>query len=536
MSFRRSLSRRATWVASWGVAIVLCAATAGAAGGPAAEDSPAGLRPTQVNVTNDLTLRYGEPEVVVNPRNPNNLVYFVMSNKLTYKCEAAGDPNCTTLFFGLALGQFIVPGWTSDRVFVSFDRGRTWKNVDFPLIPRFRGFPGEATDHSGLLTSADPMVTATADGTFYIAWDSEHEGLTTTATYGGIAISKSTDGGRTWSTPVLTGTPVDRPWLTADLSTGTIYEASGSPPGTGFLGSFSTGNPSLPFNAPPGDRWLVASRDGVHWTTPQRLGGGGVPGFSGASGNTISAANGVLAATLRATDNASCQFFVAALAPCTVFETTRDAGVTWDRHLVPVPADSTGSIMVAADPARRGTYSLAVSNSTGTEFLVFATHDSGATWSQMPTVVTDDPNTTKFKSWMSYSHTGVLGLAWRSIAADADVANVTATSSQAASAEPEASAPSTEYNVFAAISLDEGETFSDPLKISTAESPSPDPNMPFGTDDTSFINLDNEDAFVAWGDWRPGDVSGFFSAVKLRAFCVSDEGRRSGRLPRCDRR
>ena len=194
--------------------------------------------------------------------------------------------------------------------------------------------------------------------------------------------------------------------------------------------------------------------------------------------------------------------------------------------------------MVAADPARPGTYSLAVSNSTATEFLVLLTHDSGATWSQVPTVVTDDPNTRKFKSWMSYSPHGVLGLAWRSISPDADVANVTATSAHGdSSEEAEASASSsTEYNVFAAISLDEGETFSDPLKISTRESPSPDPNMLFGTDDTSFINLDNEDAFVAWGDWRPGDVSGFFSAVKLHAFCVSDEGRRSGGLARCDRR
>ncbi len=510
VSIHRTLSRWVTLIASLGIAAPAFAATSGPASGTPVGDSPRGLQPTQVNVTNDPTLRYGEPEVVANPRNPNNLVYFVMSNQLTYQCEAAGNPLCTTLFFGLALGQFVVPGWTVDRLFVSFDRGRTWENVAFPLIPQFRGFPGEATDHSGLLTGADPMVTATADGTFYIAWDSEHEGESITTTYGGIAISKSTDGGRTWSTPVLTGTPVDRPWLTADLSTGTIYEASGSPPATGFLGSFSTGNPSLPFNAPPGDRWLVASHDGFNWTTPQRLGGGGVPGFAGAESNTISAAHGVLAATFRATDNPSCQFFVAAPAPCTVFQTTRDAGASWSRHLVPVPSNSTGSVLVAANPVALGTYSLAVLNSAGTEFLVSVTHDSGATWSQAPTVVTDNPNTTKFKSWMSYSPRGVLGLAWRS-----------------------ASGGGT-YTVFAAISLDEGATFSDPLQISTAASPAPDPNMPFGTDDTSFINLGDCHAFVGWGDWRPGDVSGYFSAVKLHAFSVSDEDRRGGKLSRCD--
>jgi hypothetical protein len=42
--------------------------------------------------------------------------------------------------------------------------------------------------------------------------------------------------------------------------------------------------------------------------------------------------------------------------------------------------------------------------------------------------------------------------------------------------------------------------------------------MSAGTDDTSVIALSGQDAFVGWGDWRPGDVAGFFSAVKLQAF------------------
>ncbi len=501
MRFRRGLSRWLTLIASLGIAVPVFAAAAGPASGAPAVGLPPGLQPTQVNVTNDPTLRYGEPEVAVNPKNPNNLVYFVMYSKQTYACEAAGNPNCTTFDFGLASGQFTDPLFTGVKAFVSFDRGRTWTNVQFPHIPAFRGFPGEGTDHSDLTLGGDPMVTATADGTFYIAWDATHETLSPqTASNGGIAVSKSTDGGRTWSTPVLTATPVDRPWMTTDLSTpGTIYVTSGTPPGTGCLGSFSAGNPNLPIATPPCDRWLVSSQDGVHWTAPQRLGGGGVPGFSGASGDTMSAAHGVLAATFRSTDSSACEFFVAAAAPCTVFETTKDAGATWSRHPVPVPPYSTGSIMVAADPKAPGTYSLAVLNSTGTEFLVYVTHDSGATWSQAPTVVTDNPNTTKFKSWMSYSPQGVLGLMWRShtVAGDSETLP---------------------YQVYAAISRDEGVTFSAPLRISTAVSPGPDPLMLEGTDDTSMITLNGDDAYIAWGDWRNGDVAGYFSAVKLQAF------------------
>jgi hypothetical protein len=441
--------------------------------------------------------------VAVNPKNPNNLVYHVMWTKQTYACEKQGDANCTTFSFGLAQGQFNDPHWTGTKVFVSFDRGRTWRNAKVPPVPKYRGFPGESNDHSDLTLGGDPMVTATADGTFYIAWDISHETLTPiTDSSGGVAVSKSKDGGRTWSTPVLTGTPLDRPWMTTDLSTGTIYLASGSPPGTGSLGSFSTGNNKQPLSTPPGDRWLVSSHDGVHWTAPQRLGGGGVPGFSGASGDTISAAHGVLAATFVSTDASACQLFVGGAAPCTVFQTTNNAGRTWTRHRVPVTTESAASVpnsvLVAANPRTKGTYSTAVLDPTETKYLVYLTRDSGATWKSGATV-TDDSTTTKMKAWMSSSPDGALGLTWRSHTHAGDGETLP-------------------YQVYAATSRDSGATFSAPLRISTEVSPGPDPTMLEGGDDTSFINLNNQNAFIVWGDWRHGDVSGYFSAVRLAAF------------------
>jgi len=62
---------------------------------------------------------------------------------------------------------------------------------------------------------------------------------TTIVDQGGIVVSKSTDGGLTWSDPVLAGTPLDRPKLTADLSAGVIYGSS-----TGTLGRLFTGDPT----------------------------------------------------------------------------------------------------------------------------------------------------------------------------------------------------------------------------------------------------------------------------------------------------
>jgi hypothetical protein len=482
------------------------------------------LAPTQVNVSNDNSLRYGEPDIAVNPNNPNNLVYNVLTSQYTYQCLAAHDPNCTMFSVGNPTGQCNVPGFLSTRVFVTSNRGRSWSKVNFSAIPELRTqaggnpLPGEAADpsgfHSDLLSQGDPMVTVTADGTFYIGWDAMHLGFINVPGFGqvcalpdgGIAVSKSTDGGRTWSTPVLTGTGVDRPWMVTDLSTGRVYEAS-----SGFVdSSMSTGNPALPlFGNGISDRWVVSSPDGLHWTSPEQFGGG--PGcttnpptlatcYSGSGGSKMAASFGELAATFRATAPAACQFFLGATAqaPCTVFETSTDSGATWTRHAVPVPSDSTGTVFVAADPTQAGHFSVAVLNSTSTAVLVDTTTDNGTSFNAGATV-SDNTLTTKFKGWMNYSADGVLGLMWRS--------NV--------------SAPNGPYNIFAAVSQDEGVTFSNPLQVNATASLAPDPTYN-GQDDTSVIALSRQAAFLGWGQWpAPGGVAnraGFFSAIKLQAF------------------
>jgi hypothetical protein len=123
----------------------------------------------------------------------------------------------------------------------------------------------------------------------------------------------------------------------------------------------------------------------------------------------------VLAATFNETKNAACEYFVGQAAPCAVFQTTTDSGVTWTRHPLPVPSSSMGTLWVAADPSRASHFTVAVLNSTSTQFLVYQTFDSGNTWSG-PTVVTEDATTVHFKPWINYSAQGVLGLMWRSVA------------------------------------------------------------------------------------------------------------------------
>jgi hypothetical protein len=497
--------------------LALLAGSLGAATAWTQDTHPTGVlpkgQPAEFDLTNDPTHRYGEPQIAANPTNPNNILYFVMSNMLTYKCEIAGDANCIKFTHGTPDGQYKVSGWISTHLFVTFDGGRRWSEVKFPAIPKARGFAGEAADHSDLVSRGDPMVTVTADGTFYIGWDAMNLGFQNIPPYGtigslidgGIAVSKSTDGGRTWSTPVLTGTGVDRPWMITDLSTGRVYEAS-----SGFLnGSMSTGNAALPITSSARDRWVVSSQDGVQWTAPEQLGSGT---FSAAASN-ISAAHGVLAAGLHSTEEKSCQFFASIPAPCTVFETSTDSGAHWTRHAVPGLASASGSVLVAANPTTRNTYTIAASDSTGMKMLVYVTHDSGATW-KGPTVVTDNPDTKKFKTWINYSPEGVLGLAWRSVLPGPP----TTTSNANPAAEAAAGRPLGRYTVWAAISHDSGATFSQPLRISSAASPAPDPNMTGGTDDLSFLAVSKREVLVGWGDWRPGDLAGYFASVKLQAF------------------
>jgi hypothetical protein len=190
--------------------------------------------------------------------------------------------------------------------------------------------------------------------------------------------------------------------------------------------------------------------------------------------------------------------------------------------------------LVAADPAQTGTFTVAVENTTGTTFQVFVTHDNGVTWTG-PATLTDNPNTIKFKPWINYSPKGVLGLAWRSATTDPPPAAdaLAAHPALAGATDPpcdleifcgddENAADPTPvpYTMQAAISADQGASWSAPLQISTAPSPASDPLWATGgdRDDTSVIALSRQGAFIGWGDWRPGDVQGFFSAVKLQAF------------------
>jgi hypothetical protein len=488
-------------LAGLGLGAPLLAMTASSAGAAPAGGLPPGLQPTLANVHPTLDRALLGAQIAVNPRNPNNVVVAAVSdNGYTQACQAGPQPPCvleTTPFGPQPAGNFdSTLGFGLRGLFTSFDRGRTWTQVDLSNF--------SPVGHPELYSQNEGGLGVGPDGTFYLSMNTLNWGSPTNfVPFSGVAVSKSTDGGRTWGQPVLVGTPGDFPYLTVDETTGTVYSMSGNV-GTPLGGNRSLGGPSTPTSF--GDAFVSASSDGVHWTPGQRAGGtDGVNQFDGSGQKDIAASFGQVATTFVPTINttAACEFFVGGPAPCTVFQTSTDAGATWSRHRVGPVGFAGLNTLVAADPSAPGHFAVAALNTSRTQFSVFQTRDSGNTWSG-PTIVANDGNT-HWNPWLAFSPKGVLGLVWRT-----------------GGGVP---SPLTPYSIWAATSDDGGTTFSSPLEVNCCSPASPPPGQYLGGNgnlgqDFSGIALSDkgQGVYVGWGDWRTGERNIFFSAIKYQAF------------------
>jgi hypothetical protein len=495
--------RRLAVVACLGLGAPLLAMMASSAGAAPPGGLPPGLQPTLVNVNPSVDRSVYGAQIAVNPKNPNNIVVAAVSDSgYTQACQVGPEPPCVLVptSFGLLepAGNFVPTlGFSLRGLFVSSDRGRTWNQIDLSDFSPV-GRPELYSQNEGGLAVGP-------DGTFYLQMNTLDWGTPANfAPAAGVAVSKSTDGGRTWSQPVLVGTPGDFPYLTVDQSTGTVYSLSGNAP---LCSRQSCQDPSTPPQTSYSDAFVAASQDGVHWTQPQRAGGtNGVNQFAGAGSKDLAAAFGAVATTfvVPTGNDAACNFFVGGVSPCTVFQTSTNAGATWSRHRVLVASTAPGinNTLVAADPSTPGHYAVAVLNNNQTAFSVFQTRDSGQTWSLPTTVANDDK--THWNPYLAYSLKGVLGLVWRS---------------NEGAAIPPLTPP---YSIWAAISSDGGGTFSPPLEVNCC-SPAAQPGAFTGGNigqDLSGIALSDkgQGVYVGWGDWRTGERSIFFSAINYQAF------------------
>ena len=189
------LARRGrAWLVALSCAVVipaLFAASASSAGGAA---SPRSL---EVNVMNE-PIRGGEPELAINPRNPNNLVlgHTAVGNSYANNTPEAGEeaPNG-----GLQVSHDGGKTWTADRPLHTSGYS---EGANPYLIAH--GFPAATGFTSNINGAGDPIEASAQDGSLYAGGVLAHTApggpppFNFTVPQGGIAVARSSNGGRTF--------------------------------------------------------------------------------------------------------------------------------------------------------------------------------------------------------------------------------------------------------------------------------------------------------------------------------------------------
>jgi hypothetical protein len=422
------------------------AAASGAQAAPLSRlPGSSGGRILEVNVKNNPARMHGQPQIAIDPKHLNDLVFMSTADDLSVTDTT--DPNFYKCFLAY-----------------SNNSGATWTQVAFPY--------GDAVG------CGNPQLAVDSQGYCYV--DYNLLGGTAPVAEG---VTRSLDGGRTWSAPVATPLGLsDGPRLVVDSATDYLYAEGAPVPG-------GTGVGNLPA--------ISVSKDhGLTWSAAQSLPAAAWQGF----GNQVAVHDGILvtANAESVVDNGTA---VVTVNP--TFYVRSDQGKNWvtrpvtdgkgnpvappSGSLVPTP-DTTQTNTdplpwVAEDPAKAGRFAVMVPS--GSNLDVYVTSNSGKTWAG-PTVIAA-PNV--FKPAISFGSTGVLGVAWRTTAVDA----------------------------YSAVSFNDGRTFSKPLRVDHTTEPAG--TRYEGGDKYSHITIDGTYAYITWSDGRTGgDVDGIMSRVPLSLY------------------
>lgn len=364
-------------VAAVGLSLVLglgwpAAAASAQAGGPKHPAGSPGQNILEVNVTNDPTRMHGQPQIAIDPRHPNDLVFMSTADNL-----AASGLDVFHCFLAY-----------------SASGGATWTPVAWPY--------GDAQG------CGNPQLAVDSKGIFYVAFN--FLGGTAPSV---IGVARSLDGGRTWTAPV--GTPLGLsagPRLVVDNATDDLY-AEGAP----TPGPYGVGSPQA---------ISVSTDHGLTWSAVEPLPAAAWQGF----GNQVAVNDGIVA-TANAESVVNNGTAVVTESPA--FYESSDQGKDWTIYpvtdskrnpvapptgsLVPTPATVTTNTdpipWVAAGPTQPGRFAVMVP--TGDDLEVYVTNNAGKTWAG-PTAIAA-PNA--FKPAISFGSTGILAVMWRTTAVDA---------------------------------------------------------------------------------------------------------------------
>ncbi|MBK6016494.1 sialidase family protein [Streptomyces sp. MBT53] len=349
-------------------------------GSPAAVASPTGVGNAaihEVDVTNMLATKEGQPTVAVNPRNPKNLVFVSTIFPPSPGLEPV-DGGCFLAY--------------------SNDRGDTWTQVAWPL--------GTAAPKCG-----EPSVQFDAKGTVYVDNNQVSSGLAANLVNHN-QVAKSTDGGRTWtdpvSTPLLLG---GAPKMRVDAATGKVYAVAGA----------AWEYPSAVSVSADGGKTFSSDSRVIPGPMPCIEVAPGIPLVCGYPGREIAVYGGILVSASQEAGQ-----------PVN-FHVSRDDGKTWTNttlkdgqgnpvaagtgSLVPVPALGAAADpvpWVAADTSHRGRFAVMVPRDSNT-LDVYVTPDAGKTWTGPATISA----TGAVRPAIDFGANGDLGVMWRTTTGDA---------------------------------------------------------------------------------------------------------------------
>jgi hypothetical protein len=460
----------------------------------------------------------GEPWVAVNPKNPDNIVVTAMATLNRLPSGEAPVRTDSPDFTALRIKELSVPDGSITDIAVTHDGGRTWVFATDDFRRSFGtnrcsdSFAGAGTDGSLYIGCLALLARGSADLDQTLPWGEPY------APRGGSAIARSTDGGRTWSTPVwvhplrspqlyppaihpafVDVSPADRPLFAEDAANGTIFLS-----GTGWLytGDHKAMSPTTPqYPSESEVRWsgfIRASHDqGKTWGPIYPVSSDRYPQAGERFG--LSAAHGYLLVGYRGGTAAGER-----CPPCILFGVSRDDGRSFDYGVLPyTPAAPTPpetndeaplrGALVAADPSTAGRFAIAYPS--GQKLVVTISDDHGEHW-RPPVTVTELSSGVRFgHGAMKFSPGGVLALMWKSLYPDGT------------------------FDTWSAASLDHGNVFHI-VRISHARSPAAPAdrdNFMMG-DDLSSIDVDGQFIYVVWGDNRAGFRGTWFGRVPLRAY------------------
>lgn len=452
----------------------------------------------------------GEPMLAVDPTEPRNIIVVGMGS-----LHSLSDAPITRSM----LDEYhATPNSTITWLAVTHNGGRTWKVGELPIL-----------DHVRFNRCPDPFAAVTKDGTFFAGCEPRE---TVGEDFGGSYMLISKDKGNTWNKepiPLITSwslprfarglkprvggvaSPWDRPFIKIDDSTGTIY--------------CQAGGGQTDIDQKPGvyriQSYITSSADGGrNFGTIYSWDSKDYPEMGRGSYDTAFGVVGVVyaARSVPGSENAEC--------PCVVFGLSHDRGKTFEYRAIrniPVPrtdyiagsvapaprkglypgARPPGGLDLVADQTKAGRFALMVTTLDGLEVSV--TNDYGKTWSNW-LVAGQVPETQPAKPWLTYSRAGILGMMWRAIRSDGS------------------------YEIWSAISRDNGESFSAPLLVSHAPSPLRVPQRDDGWfgDDVQDLVIQGQSAYMVWGDSRAGFLGTWFGKVPLSAYEFPSQG--SGKM------